>query len=41
VRSQPVILQKVIVVAQEFAQSVAADVQARMKEELRKRGHTL
>ena len=41
VRSHPVILQKVIVVAQEFAQSVAADVQARMKEELRKRGHTL
>ena len=41
VQKQPVILQENVAIAQEFAQAVAKESQARMTEELRKRGHKL
>lgn len=40
-QKQPVLVQQTMTAGQKFGQSVAADMQKRMIEELRKKGHTL
>ena len=40
-QKQPFMMQQTMTVGQKFGQSVAADMQKRMIEELRKKGHTL
>ena len=40
-QKQPFMMQQTMTVGQKFGQSIAADMQKRMMEELRKKGHTL
>ena len=40
-QKQPALAQQSMTVGQQFGQSIAADLQKRMIEELRKKGHTL
>jgi hypothetical protein len=40
-QKQPIVAQQTMAAGQQFGQSIAADIQKRMIEELRKKGHTL